>query len=327
MPQMFVSFHTFIAILLLCANGPRQASAAQMDVHVSRHHITRLSPNRYPSHSDPYDSLKCQMRNFTQVLDHFNPAEESTFSQRYYVCPAAFPSDKSQAASEGNVILFLGNEGPLDNPSQPIVFENAARMKALVIQVEVRHIISPFLPYNFLPNNSFKRALKPHLIHCLLYTTSCSVLLQHRYYGTSMPFTPDPSTKMLTTEQYQYLTIEQVMADTKSVLETVRREFHVSRHIPTVVIGGSYGGQLAAYHRLTYPETFQAAIAASAPIQYVLDTPMLCDTDEKYHQIIGRALDVMTGSSECSGNIRIGMKMIKAANDSIKRQEVAIKLG
>jgi hypothetical protein len=39
----------------------------------------------------------------------------------------------------GNVIVFLGNESPLGIPRQPIVFENARRLNALVILVEHRY--------------------------------------------------------------------------------------------------------------------------------------------------------------------------------------------
>ena len=39
----------------------------------------------------------------------------------------------------GHVIVFLGNESPLGIPKQPIVFENARRLNALVVLVEHRY--------------------------------------------------------------------------------------------------------------------------------------------------------------------------------------------
>lgn len=36
-------------------------------------------------------------------------------------------------------MVFLGNEGPLGVPQQPIVFENARRLNALVVLVEHRY--------------------------------------------------------------------------------------------------------------------------------------------------------------------------------------------
>lgn len=73
--------------------------------------------------------------------------------------------------------------------------------------------------------------------------------LQHRYYGESMPFSaPDD---LLTTAQYKYLTIQQVIEDTAAVLAFVREERNVPAAVPAVVIGGSYGEHFDAY--LTAP--------------------------------------------------------------------------
>jgi hypothetical protein len=44
---------------------------------------------------------------------------------------------------DGNVIVFLGNESPLGIPKQPIVFENARRLNALVVLVEHRYYGEP----------------------------------------------------------------------------------------------------------------------------------------------------------------------------------------
>lgn len=41
--------------------------------------------------------------------------------------------------TSGNVVVFLGNEGPLGTPQQPIVFENARRLNALVVLIEHRY--------------------------------------------------------------------------------------------------------------------------------------------------------------------------------------------
>jgi hypothetical protein len=41
-------------------------------------------------------------------------------------------------AQQGSIIVFLGNESPLGTPAQPIVFEQARAMNALVLQVEHR---------------------------------------------------------------------------------------------------------------------------------------------------------------------------------------------
>ncbi|KAI9013663.1 serine carboxypeptidase S28-domain-containing protein [Hyaloraphidium curvatum] len=233
----------------------------------------------------PYIDANCTVGNVTQRIDHFNTSDARTFNQRVYVCDAYFPRTTAEAASNGSVIVFLGNESPLNNIVQPIVFENAARMRALIVEIE------------------------------------------HRYYGRSIPF-PLGANGMLPTEQYKYLTMEQVMADTKLVVETVRGSRGVPPRVPSLVIGGSYGGQLSSYHRLTYPDTFQAAIASSAPVDYVLGTQLLDRTVERFHEVLRRAYETLA-SPECATNIRTGMDQVAASRNGTvaDRRSAALALG
>lgn len=54
------------------------------------------------------------------------------------LCPAMLMHCRQ--ARSGNIIVFLGNESPLGIPKQPIVFENAERLNALVLLVEHRWV-------------------------------------------------------------------------------------------------------------------------------------------------------------------------------------------
>lgn len=60
----------------------------------------------------------------------------ATFTTMQHVCALCCWCLQKKS---GNVIVFLGNESPLGIPKQPIVFENARRLNALVILVEHRY--------------------------------------------------------------------------------------------------------------------------------------------------------------------------------------------
>jgi hypothetical protein len=65
-----------------------------------------------------------------------------------------------------------------------------------------------------------------------------------------MPFTaPD---NLLSTAQYKYLTIQQVIEDTATVLAFVRKDRAVPAAVPAVVIGGSYGEGVAGMQHASH---------------------------------------------------------------------------
>ena len=85
-------------------------------------------------------------------------------------------------------------------------------------------------------------------------THSRLVYAEHRFYGKSMLDVDD--------DNYSLLDSQQAMADFKQVAD----HFNGSKN---VVIGGSYGGMLAAWLRVTYPKTFVGALASSASVLYM----------------------------------------------------------
>lgn len=90
------------------------------------------------------------------------------------------------------------------------------------------------------------------------------VFAEHRYYGTSMPF-DSAEVAYSDNEHRRFLSIEQVMWDYINLLTFIKDEDDMQDRA-TIAFGGSYGGMLAAWMRMKYPQHIQGAIASSAPI-------------------------------------------------------------
>eukprot|EP00775_Hariotina_reticulata_P008145 gene8145-8338_t len=129
------------------------------------------------------------------------------------------------------------------------------------------------------------------------------ILVEHRYYGESWPVQPNDQ-GLLSSAELKWLTAEQVIEDTTAVLNTIRIERGVPAAVPAILVGGSYSGQLAAYHRVMKPSVYAAAVASSAPVDYVIGTPQWAATSNKYFIQIARSADDMSGGPQCSLIIR-----------------------
>lgn len=92
-----------------------------------------------------------------------------------------------------------------------------------------------------------------------LETKGAMFLSEHRYYGDSKPFVN------ITTENLRFLSSRQALADVAGLLKQIKSspQFNSSK---VVVVGGSYGGNLAAWMKQLYPDLVDAAIASSAPV-------------------------------------------------------------
>jgi hypothetical protein len=88
------------------------------------------------------------------------------------------------------------------------------------------------------------------------------VVLEHRYYGESVPFSE------LTLANMKFLTIHNALEDTA----TFQR--YAMANLPLkgkwISVGGSYAGMLAAYYRERHPELVVGAWGSSAPINVQL---------------------------------------------------------
>ena len=90
------------------------------------------------------------------------------------------------------------------------------------------------------------------------------VFAEHRFFGSSIP----DACKGATVDDAlrrcgNFLSSRQAMADFARNIVELTAEYGAGR---TITLGGSYGGMLAAWMRMTYPSIVAGAIASSAPI-------------------------------------------------------------
>jgi len=86
---------------------------------------------------------------------------------------------------------------------------------------------------------------------------------EHRYFGESLPFGNDS----FTNDNVVYLTTEQALSDYIVFLRYYKNEVLKCPDCPVIAFGGSYGGMLAAWIRMKFPNVVDGAIAGSAPIR------------------------------------------------------------
>ncbi|XP_071723483.1 uncharacterized protein [Rutidosis leptorrhynchoides] len=92
------------------------------------------------------------------------------------------------------------------------------------------------------------------------------VYIEHRYYGTSMPFGSEDEAYS-NSSTLGYFTSEQALADYAQIIVDLKKNMS-AENCPVITIGASYGGMLASWFRMKYPHIAYGAYAASAPILY-----------------------------------------------------------
>lgn len=75
----------------------------------------------------------------------------------------------------------------------------------------------------------------------------------------------------LSTENLQFLTSQQALADIATFIDAMKSEYKLSNHVKWIVFGGSYSGALAAWVRMKYPHLVHGAISSSAPLLAEVD--------------------------------------------------------
>lgn len=182
---------------------------------------------------------------FEQRASHFDPAQNGTFCQRYWI-------DASHYKPGGPVIVLDGGE----------------------IYADSR--------LNFLETG---------ILQILANETSgIGLILEHRYYGLSVPV------EDLSTDNLRWLNNAEALEDSahfianfqppKKVLDVKDGALHPER-TPWLYYGGSYAGARAAHMRTQYPDLVWGAIASSAVTHAQVDMP-------EYYQVI-----MKYGPEEC----------------------------
>lgn len=158
--------------------------------------------------------FNCSTFNFTQRLDHFNPADTRTWQQRYYVCNGYWHKGAREP-----LFAYLGAEGPLDAPYPSLFFDMIRDEGGLMLQMEHRcgagaacHARRSLSGAGLLARSS-ATAAKPHAIAVLPHVR-CS------YYGTSQPLGPVES---FTNAGLRYLTVENALRDFVAITAFVRK--------------------------------------------------------------------------------------------------------
>lgn len=85
------------------------------------------------------------------------------------------------------------------------------------------------------------------------------IFAEHRYYGQSLPLGEK------TFDNMHFLTHEQALADYATLIQWLKTDLG-AENSDVIAFGGSYGGMLAAWFRMKYPDIILGSIAASAPI-------------------------------------------------------------
>jgi len=78
------------------------------------------------------------------------------------------------------------------------------------------------------------------------------VYAEHRYFGDSMPFSKDQAYK---SPYNSFLTVDNTLSDYVELVNQIKKDYQADDKA-VIAFGGSYGGMLAAWSRMRYPNVF-----------------------------------------------------------------------
>eukprot|EP00729_Bicosta_minor_P008230 gene8230-1982_t len=101
---------------------------------------------------------------------------------------------------------------------------------------------------------------------------------KHRYFGESFPRGPTGAPLTGVKDCLGFASSAQALADYATLIQHIKLKNKGAATSPVVAFGGSYGGMLASWFRIKYPNIVDGAIAASAPIWGLPLTSNAADT-------------------------------------------------
>ncbi|KAK2771448.1 low-affinity phosphate transporter [Emmonsiellopsis sp. PD_33] len=146
-------------------------------------------------------------------------------------------------------------------------------------------------------------------------THGIGVVLEHRYYGQSIP-TPDFST-----ENLRFLSTEQALADSAYFAQNIvfpglEDKKLQSCDTPYIIYGGSYAGAQVAFMRVEYPDVFWGAISSSGVTKAIYDFWEYYEPVRKYGP--GECVLMQQTFTHMLDNILIGKKGDKKLTQRLK---------
>ena len=138
---------------------------------------------------------------------------------------------------------------------------------------------------------------------------------EHRYYGASLPF----GAESFTPANLSLLSVEQALADYAALLLGLPSELGCRSTRPSTVagrrlcdvmlFGGSYGGMLAAWHRVRYPQLSLGAVASGAPIDFYPGE----EIQQRFAAAVNHTFDAYGGHPRCAASLAASLAAAEAA--------------
>jgi hypothetical protein len=190
---------------------------------------------------------KHDMRLSNKYQEHREPPVEESENPRFAI----------DAVEEKWIEQKLNNFDPLDRRTFMMRYlENRAHLKEggpIFIYIGGEWTIS-----NGTLNNGHIADMMREMNGIMFYT-------EHRYYGKTQP------TPSVSTEDMQYLNIDQALEDLAHFIEYIKSTIPEVENSGVIVIGGSYSATMATWFVQKYPHLANGAWSSSAPLEAKVD--------------------------------------------------------